>query len=350
MQNQAMTQLKSDVQQKNFRTLYLFWGEEDYLREFYTKKMREEILPAGLEELNHFHFSGKEVNLDELETAIETVPAFSERKLIEIHDFDFYKSSQRDRVDELLSDLPDYCCVLFVFSDPSFKPDGRMKVHKHFKSGGLSVEFPKQEGADLFPWIRRRFEALGKEIDRPTIEFFAFYCGMKMTSLIGEIEKLAAYTKAPTITKKDIETVCTPELDAVIWNFTDALTEQNYEKASAIMGELLLMRENPILILAATGKKLRQLYSAKMAIDSGKGDALYLKKILGLSHEYPAKLLLQGAKKLSLTWCNKAVLLAADTDLQMKSTGRDGEELLTEFLLQLWATQRTGGKKVAAHA
>lgn len=335
MQKENLKQLKGAIENNSLLPLYLFWGEEDYLRDFYVKKIRETILPKGLEELNHFRFGGKDINLDELSNAIDTVPAFCEKKLIEIHDFDFYKHGKRDELDQILGNLPDYSCLLFVFSDPNFKPDGRMKIHKHFKTTGLSVEFPKQEGSDLFPWIRRRFEALEKEIDRPTIEFMAFYCGVKMTNLIGEIEKVAAFIKTKQVTKEDITQVCTPHLDAVIWNFTDALAEQNFQKASGIMGDLFLMRENPILILAATGKKLRQLYSACLLIEGGKGDALYLKKLWGLSHEYPAKLLLQSGKKLNFHWCKQAVLLAAESDLQMKSTGRNGEEILVDFLLSL---------------
>ena len=349
MQNQNLNVFKKQLQESDFCSLYLFWGEEDYLRDYYVKELRKAILPSGFEELNHFRFGGKEINLDELSNAIETVPAFSERKLIEVHDFDFYKSAQRDKLDEMLGDLPEYCCLLFLFSDPTFKPDGRMKIHKNFKNHGLSVEFPKQEGTDLFPWVRRRFEAQGKEIDRPTVEFFVFYCGAKMTTLIGEIEKTAAFAEEKTITKETIEKVCSPHLDAVIWNFTDALAQQNFQKASAVMGELFLMRENPILILAATGKKIRQLYSARLAIEAGRADALYLKKLWGLSHEYPAKLVLQGARKLSLSWCKEAVLLAAEADLSMKSTGREGEELLTEFLLSLWKLAQTG-KENAIHA
>lgn len=326
-------ELKTDA----LRSLYLFWGEEDYLREFYLGKLQELLLPAGLGEFNYFRLDGKGTDVAAISEAVEALPVFSEKKLVEVRDFDFYKGTadQRDALDELLTDVPDYCVLVFVFTDPSFRPDGRMKIHRHFAKGpGLSVEFGKQDQHDLTLWLRRRFAALGKEIDRPTAEYLMFRSGGLMTGLLGEIEKIGAYAKGPAITKEDIDAVGTPVLDAVVWQFTDALGRQDMAKATNVMGELLLMRESPIMLLAVTGRQLRQLLSAKLAQEAGQ-DAAYLKKLWGIHHDYPARLLMESARRVDLGWCKEAVLLSARTDLQMKSTGRDGEELLKEFLIRL---------------
>ena len=345
-QNQGYRTFKTELSGGTIRPLYLFWGEEDYLREYYLGKLREACLAGGLEEFNYFRLDGKAADAVSISEAVEALPVFAERKFVEVRDFDFYKAaaSERDGIDVLLADLPDYCCLVFVFSDPAFKPDGRMKIHRHFKEAGLSVEFGKQEQSDLLAWIRRRCQALDKDIDRQTSEYLIFLCGSLMTGLAGEIEKIAAYAKGETITRGDIDAVGTPVLDAVVWRFTDALGERNLDGAASIMGELLLMRESPILILAATGKKLRQLLSARLAMDSGRGEARYLQKLWGMGHEYPAKLLLGAARRFSLDWCKEAVLSAAKADLEMKSTGRGGEEILTEFLIALSMRDLTMGQ------
>ena len=337
--NQGYKTFREEFRAEEFRSLYLFWGEEDYLREFYLGKLQELLLPEGLEELNYFRLDGKGVDVAAITEAVEALPVFSSKKLVEVRDFDFYKGAadQRDALDELLADVPDYCCLVFTFSDAGFRPDGRMKIHRHFSKGpGLSVEFGKQEQSDLTIWLRRRFAALHKEIDRPTAEYLMFRSGGLMTGLLGEIEKIAAYAKGSAITRADIDAVGTPVLDAVVWQLTDALGQRDMARATKVMGELLLMRENPIMLLAVTGRQLRQLLSAKLAAIAGR-DAAYLKKLWGINHDYPARLLMDAARGADLEWCRQAVLLTARTDLQMKSTGRDGEELLKEFLIQLAA-------------
>ena len=50
---------------------------------------------------------------------------------------------------------------------------------------------------------------------------------------------------------------------------------------------------------------------------------------------YPAQKLMDAARRFDLRWCRTAVLEAARTDLAMKSSGGDGEELLVELLLKL---------------
>ncbi|MCL2828948.1 MAG: DNA polymerase III subunit delta [Oscillospiraceae bacterium] len=337
--NQGYKTLKQEINTEELRTHYLLWGEEDYLREFYLGKMRDQILPVGLEELNYFRFDGKGTDMDALEVAIDTLPAFSPRKFIEIRDFDFYKAAadKRDRLDAILADVPAYCCIAFIFSDPAFKPDGRMKIHRHFKDAGLSVEFLKQAESDLIAWIGRRFAAMGKTIDRTTAEYLIFFCGGLMTGLIGEIEKIGAYAKGQAVTRADIDAVATPILDAVVWKFTDALGQRDWDSATKIMGELFLMREAPIMILAATGKQLRQLFSARLAVDGGR-DTYYLKSLWGMRHDYPARLLYNNARKFSFPWLRRAVLLTAETDLKMKSTGQSGEALLKDLLIRLAAS------------
>jgi len=334
-QNQGYQTLRGEISAGDLRPLYLFWGEEDYLREACLIQMRSLLLPEGLEEMNCFQLDGKGMDVGDIAEAVEALPVFSSKKLVEVRDFDFYKAAadRRDALDALLADLPDYCCLVFVFTDPGFRPDGRVKIHKHFKGPGLSVEFSKQDQSDLVPWIRRRFAALKKEIERQEAEYLLFLCGPLMRGLTGEIEKIAAYAKGSRITRADIDAVGTPVLDAVVWQLTDALGKRDMGRAAEVMGELLFMRESPIMLLAVTGKQFRQLLSAKLVSANGR-DAAYLKTLWGI-HSYPAQLLMEAARRMELSWCRNAVLLAAQADLQMKSTGRDGEEVLKEFLVRL---------------
>ena len=82
-----------------------------------------------------------------------------------------------------------------------------------------------------------------------------------------------------------------PVLSAEIFKMTDAVSQSDYNKAAAILGDLLKMQEEPIVILAALGSQLRRLYTARMAIDSGK-DKYWLMELWEMRSDYPAKLLL----------------------------------------------------------
>ena len=154
-----------------------------------------------------------------------------------------------------------------------------------------------------------------------------------MNNLIGEIEKIGAYAKQKHITKADIEAVATPQLDAVVFRMTDAIGEGSFDKAAAVLGELYQMQEPPIKIMWSLGRQMRQIYSARLALEQGKGSA-YVASLWGLK-PYPADKLMNSAKRFSLKWCRRAVVRCGQTDLAMKSTGQDAQELLTTLLLEL---------------
>lgn len=337
--------LKSDLSSNSIAKLYLFWGEEGYLREFYVDRIKKLLLPDGLEEFNYKRFEGSKIDLENVREAIDALPVFSGRTIVEVRDFDIYKcaTDKKNAVEAIIRDIPDYCCLFFVYTSPEFKPDGRTKLHTLIKDIGVVTEFKKQEQSDLINWIRRRFAALDKDIERREAEFLIFYCGGLMTGLISEIEKIGAYAKGRQIKQSDIETVGSPVMDAVVFKLTDALARKDYEESARILGDLLAMRESPIMILAVVGRQARQLLTARLALNRGIGTD-YIQKLWSMKSSYPAKLLIDSAKRLSTSWCREAVCLCADTDLKMKSTGIDGEILIKELFIRLAAGEITSAK------
>ncbi len=335
--NSGYLEFKRAVTEGDPGPLYLLWGEEDYLREYYLGRLRELLLSDGMEEFNHKVFQGKELDLNLLTAARDAFPVFAQRTLVEIRDYDPYKApeAEREKIAEILSDIPEYCCMVFVLTDPEFKPDSRMKLHNVFKKYGVVAQFAGQEQSDLINWIGRRFAALNKRIERPDAEYLIFQCGNLMTSLISEIEKIGAYASGPKITRGDIDAVATPILDAVVFSLTDAVSEADFDRAAGILDELLRMREAPIKLLAMLGWQLRRLFFARLCLDAGR-DGAYLSEALAIHSDYAMRRLTSSAKRFSLERLTAALKLCFQSDLAMKS-GSDGEDVLKLMFVRLAA-------------
>ena len=156
-----------------------------------------------------------------------------------------------------------------------------------------------------------------------------------MTGLISEIGKIGAYAQHRAVTRADIDAVAIPQLDAVVFQLTDAIAAGDFDKASSVLSDLLHMGEPPIKLLSVLGRQLRQLYSARLAMEERKG-AGYLVELWGMRSAYPAQKLMDAARRFDRNWCRWAVVQAAETDLAMKSqAGADGEELLIDLILKL---------------
>ncbi|MGM9592859.1 MAG: DNA polymerase III subunit delta [Candidatus Onthomonas sp.] len=332
----ALKQLKDALKQGTPANLYIFHGQEDYLRDYYLEQLKSQILTGGMESFNLHTFQGKDLELQELTQAVEAMPMMSERSLVLVYDWDLFKNEERrEGLQALLDDLPEYVCLVFIYDTMEWKGNANTKLGKWLKSNGQIVEFRQQEQSDLNAWIRRRLrQKWDKEIDSATAEYLTFLCGGLMTNLGGEVDKAGAYARGKTVTRKDIDAVCDPVLDARAFQMTDAIGAGDYNQAMSLLGELLRMREEPIYILAAVGRQLRQIWSARLALENKRG-ASYLMQLWGMRGDWQAKKLMQTARRYPLSWCRMAVKEVQNADLALKLGGRDGAEVLSELLLTL---------------
>ena len=219
--NKGYQKLKSDLSAGNIGQVYIFYGEESYLREYYLGEIKKKLVPAGFEEFNYHRLSGKTLTMQELNEAVEAMPMMAERTLVVVTDCDLFKlpEDQRTALIALLNDFPPYCCLVFVYDLIEYKPSKTYKkLYEALDKNAQSVKFEAQERSDLINWIARRFRALGKGIDAQTAEHLIFTCGALMTGLVPEIEKIGAYAKGKNITIDDINAVADPVLDAVVFD------------------------------------------------------------------------------------------------------------------------------------
>ena len=318
--------------------LYIFYGEERYLLQTMAQQLKDLLIPESFEEFNYHRLTGKGLTVQELAETAEAMPMMAEHTLITVTDMDIFKldEGQRTALIQLLSDFPPYCTLVFLYEQVTYKRDGKMKkLCAALNEFVQEVEFVQQERSDLLKWLKRRFAATGHDIDQTAADHLLFTCGSLMRGLIPEIEKIAAYAKGERITVADIDAVAEPVLDARIFDMTNAVTARDYDRAAAILSELLRMQTEPIVILAALGKELRRLYTARLALDGGK-DRIWLKELWSMSSDYPAKLLLQAAKKVDHAWCRQAVKRSQTLDRRMKSErNMDSEGELKLFLMEL---------------
>ena len=304
--------------------LYIFYGEERYLLQTMARQLKELLIPGGFEEFNYHRLTGKGLTVQELAETAEAMPMMAEHTLITVTDMDIFKldESQRTALIDLLGDFPPYCTLVFLYEQVPYKRDGKMKkLCAALNEYVQEVEFVQQERSDLLKWLKRRFAATGHDIDQTAADHLLFTCGSLMRGLIPEVEKIAAYAGHERITVEDIDAVAEPVLDARIFDMTNAVTARNYDRAAAI--------------LAALGKELRRLYTARLALDGGK-DRVWLKELWSMSSDYPAKLLLQAAKNVDHDWCRQAVKRSQTLDRRMKSQrNMDSEGELKLFLMEL---------------
>ena len=312
---------------------YILHGDERYLLERSLGEIRRRLCPDGLDGFNYKRFEGRSILTDDLEDAINTLPAFAERTLVEIHDFDIFKSEHKARISEIMSDLPDYACVVLIYDTVAYKPDGRQKLDKEILSHAEVIEFTVQEQDSLVKWIKRHFSNYGKLISTYDAEYLVLITGGYMSSLHGEIGKVAAFAQGDAVSRTDIDAVVTPVLDTVSYKLADALIRREHSLAMRILDELFQMRESPHKLLFSISLKMRQLLAARICIDGNLGKNALI-EMCGIRYEFQARALLDSARKTTIRNCREAVLLCAQTALELNSAP-EPEARMIELIAKL---------------
>lgn len=330
-----LQQLKAAIRSKQPGQLYFFHGEEVFLLQHYLGQLRKVILDELTESFNYHRFNNENFDLRAFSEAVENLPMMAERTMVQVDDIDLFKlpEDSRNKVVDILADIPEYCTVVFVYETVEFKADKRLKKLWEVVSRGSIVEFDKQSQRDLVAWITRHFAAKGKSISQDLCVYLLELTDGTMTSLRGEIDKIAAFSGADSICRADIDAVTEPVLDAVVFRMTDMLGSREYAKAVDMLQKLLKMQQEPIVILGAVGGYLRRLGTARTLCDRGL-PAGELMKLCGLS-DYAARKTMSAARQFSRGFFKKAMELVLETDRKMKTSYDDPQRLLETLILQL---------------
>ena len=319
--------------------LYLFYGEEEYLRDAFLEEIRKTCLGGGPKEFNWKRLDETAEPAD-LEEAVNAPPFISERTLVEVRGFDFssYREKKADRLKKILESIPTSCTVVLIMPAGA-APDNRLALTKAIRKIGLAIDFTAQEAPDLVNWIGRRFQAENKEISREDAEYLIFCAGGLMNRLLPEIEKLSFGVAGKRITRQDIDAMVDRLPEAEVFEMTDRLGEGRFDDAARQLGQLLSRREEPIKLLALIGMQMRRIYTVKLA-EQNRLNSRDTSKLTGIRYDFILSRLRTSARRFSMEALSDILEDCAEYDYMMKSTGLDSAALLRQFFAEMAARTR----------
>ena len=332
----AFQELKAAIKAKDPAQLYFFHGEEMFLLRYYLEQLKKILIDDLTESFNYHRLTSESFDLQSFADAVENLPMMAEHTMVQVDEIDLFKlpESDRNKIAEILEDVPEYCTVVFTYETVAWKPDKRLKkLWEAIDRCGTVVEFAKQDQRDLIAWITRHFAAQKKHISSNLCAYLIDITGGTMTALSGEIAKISAYSGSDEIRKSDIDAVTEPVLDAVVFQMTDLLGQGRYGEALQKLSQLMKMQQEPIAVLGAIGGHFRRLGTARTLLDNGR-NASELMKLCGIA-DYAARKTMDAARRFQPEFCKKAAELVLETDYKMKTSFDDQERLLELLILQL---------------
>lgn len=320
-----MKSLNEDLKTGNFKQVYLLFGEENYLKKQYKDRLTKALLSDG-DTMNYAYYEGKGIDVQEIIDLAETMPFFSERRVIVIENSGFFKNATPELA-EYMKNIPETTYFIFVETEL----DKRGKLFKAVKDKGRVVELAKQDEKTLVRWIYGNVKKEGKQIAESTIRYLLSKCGTDMENLQKEMEKLFCYTlDKEVIELRDVDEICTTQITNEIFDMVNAVAEKKQKRALDRYYDLLALKEPAMRILYLLSRQFRLLMEVKEMTGQGY-DKKEIASKAGL-HPFAVGKYIEQSRRFSQKELRSILEESVDIEERVK-TGRLGDVLAVELFI-----------------
>ena len=238
-----MKVISDDIKKGEFKSVYLLYGEEEYLKKQYRDRLKNAI--AGDDTMNYSYYDSDNASVKDIIDVCETLPFFAQKRLVIMENTGFLKSSN-DELADYIKHIPDYLVVVMVEKDV----DKRNKVYKAVDSVGYICEMKSQTTATLEKWIAGLLAKDNLKISREACDLILDKTGAGMDYIRQETEKLVSYCQGrDVVTVEDVEKVCATQTTSHIFDMISAIANKKQQQALDLYYDLLELKEPPMRIL-----------------------------------------------------------------------------------------------------
>ncbi len=291
----SYSKLEQEINNKELKSIYLLYGEEQYLIELLLKKIKKKFvnLQRGIN-----YITIDETNIEHLTEEIE-IPTFSnDRKLIVVrHSHLFLPSNHKPKKDDVKKDwkhiredisqyivknldtLTENSVIVFIEYEVT-----NNSLYEVIEKHGVIHQSNYLKLQELVQKLVKICSMYQVNTTSDTMKYLVETSGVNLMDLINEIRKLIEYVGANgTITEKEVDLLSTKSMESMIFELTESMGMKHISKAleqfNTILHEYtdILKYDNPAQpILISIYKHFKKLYLCQLAIESNRDIATTL--------------------------------------------------------------------------
>ena len=332
-----MNIMKEDIFRKEMKKGlaggFLFFGDEDYMKSFTLRSVRESVCPDETFAIfNDLRIDAMDYSAGALLDALVPPPMMTDKKVVTVSGLNIGALRQNEISDllEALGELEKYDYNVLVISVPAGQidvgniPKKPSAVFTKLSEYLTPVQFDPISGARLTSWVGKHFEHNGVRAAPAVCAELVNFCGRSMYTLSAETEKLAYYALwngRQEVLSEDISNVAVAEIASDTYAFTNAITDGRFEDAMRALEVMRFRRVEPVIIMGEVASTVCDMIKIKSMLADGmspSGIASALKM-----NEYKVKLYVNGIRDTSPQKLRRAMQLCSEADLALKHSAQD---------------------------
>lgn len=311
--------------------LYIFHGPDDFTRSKKIAELKAELGDPSTAGLNFTQFDGRGLTLSEIRDHTDSFPFLAAKRLVVVSGYLTYLTGQAEELQTLIDYLPHLPSTTDLVFVETESLDSQHPVLKAAAKTSV-VHFAGIDKNNLQPWIVKRTQELGANIEPDAANLLGRLVGPHLRILNNEIEKLALYVNGQRpIQKADVEFLVPYTEEAERFGMANAIGQRDARRAYDQLHKELEEGKNPMAILGSIAAQIRALIEVKDMAERGLSPA-EIARAKGWRSDYAAKARLKEAANFSMSRLEQILDILLELDLAIK-TGRLDSLLALDTLI-----------------
>jgi DNA polymerase-3 subunit delta len=321
------------TKQEKIYPVYLFYGNENYLKEDILKKLRNRLIDPAYRELNYKVFYGEKLSINEVINDLYTLPLISKHKLVVIKEAEKINKNDETKLIDYFNRLNlknIFSTLIIIYKENSPKKE----LITAIKRIGIAANFGITDKAKLVLWIKSKFRQSNKKITQEAIFYLQSIVGSDLGRLFNEIEKIDIYTKdQKIIEKEDVMTTIGGSEAVNIFKVLDSIGDKDIKNAIDGLVKLNQGNLHHLSILAMIYRQIKLILQTKLLLANG-FNFKDVEKKLKLPYFVVEKIIKQS-KKYTFKEIGKSYELLNITDLELKDSQKEPKIILEELVMNI---------------
>ncbi|HZS45561.1 MAG TPA: DNA polymerase III subunit delta [Blastocatellia bacterium] len=256
-------ELEKQIQSGKVEPLYLFIGEDSFLKDGALKKLVNTV-DEGFRDFNVEEFSLQETPVAKILDAARQLPMLARHRLLIISDVDKLKDETgTDALIEYLRHPVDTTCMVFVTNTL----DGRRRYASTLQKTATVISFDHLDDKGAEAWANRYLKSQGVTIDPQACGILIGLTGGNLAHLKNALEKLITYVgKAKRITPEDVKALVPRTRETNSFDLGDAMLANDRKKAIRLLHRMIDDGGEPVAIVGLLAWSYRTALVAKELI------------------------------------------------------------------------------------
>ena len=336
--------LKKQIKSGEFSRVYLIYGDEGYLKQFYANQICNKTVDKNFADFNLKKLEGKETSLNEIYDCVSSFPMMAEYTCTLVRDYPLNTfAGDRGKFDSdfqgMVTDIPESSVLVFWMDTITVDEKDKKwsAVINLIDSVGACVKLDKRTRSALEKLLITSAAKKECTLSREMAGYIINLVGEDMSTLQNELNKVCSYAGSGEITKKHIDDTVIVSVEAKIFALSRMIAKGEADAAFETLSNLFKLREEPVMILGVLSKAFADMYRVKAAKEKG---VSYMNLATVFPSTYKGRgFLLDNASRdgagYTVQQLKEALLILSDTDRRLKSTGEDPKTLFEELILRL---------------